>query len=141
MRVTIAGTALLAAAVVALVFWAFTPSVPMWSLPILWLALTVPAVLSAAREGTLVALREENRIFVEWRNTVTRRKRRTLAARLTDLTGYEVRSFVDIDSDMFPHPICELRLAIGGKSVLCYCDSREIAEKIGEHLLGLRNAA
>ena len=138
MNVSVAVAVAIALAAMA---WLFRPFVSPWPMVIAWALLTTSGVLFATTEGTLVAVRSENRLLVEWRNHLTRRVRRTLDVPLSKLASFEVRSFIDTDTDVFPHPQYELLLRVNGDTAVWYTGSRESAEAVGQALLRLRPMA
>ena len=98
------------------------------------------AILSAVtflREGTLVALRASDEIFIEWR-TLIRWRQRFPIARLSEVTSYDVRSFIDADGDVVAHEVYELALIAGSRKPICYTADETTAKAVGEHILFLR---
>lgn len=106
----------------------------------LFLGLFVAAIpFAGIREVTLVVSVPEDAVFFEFRNLVTRRKRRRPIGPLHSVGGVEVRQHVDADLEI-GGPYFALGLKIeGGVTVpVWYGASREAADRLGSTILELR---
>ena len=131
------GIAILVGLLLALACWLF-PFINPIGAGALWLMLVVGGAAFVFQEGVLVAQRADDSLFTEWRNILTRRKRRVSLGRLSSVTGYEVRRHLDSESGLVPYVYFELRLVGDGTRAVWYSESEEAAAAVGETILRLR---
>jgi hypothetical protein len=135
LALNIVGLSLVMAMLIGTGAWYFSPPFPIIESILLWLILVVPLTLGFVTRGTVIANKDNDLLYIEWQNVITRRKKIKPIVHLSEIIETEVTCRIDQESELAPLEVYDVKVITErGSQYAWFSYSEETASAVASYL-------